>query len=72
MPLPIGDSVRACSPRAQRILRHPAVGVLVVYVIGLILRIDYTLRTHPPEAFISSDMALYMGVARKSPSRTSR
>ena len=53
------------SPRARHLLRHPAVGVLLVYVVGVILRVDYALRLHRPEAYISSDMSLYVNLARR-------
>jgi hypothetical protein len=40
------------------------VGVLLVYLFGVALRVDYTLHIHPPEAFVSSDMYLYVSIAR--------
>jgi 4-amino-4-deoxy-L-arabinose transferase-like glycosyltransferase len=53
------------SPRAHHVLRHPAVGALIVYVFGVLLRIEYSLHLHPPESFISSDMANYVNLARR-------
>ena len=53
------------SPRARHLLRHPAVGVLFVYVVGVLLRVDYALRTHRPEAYIASDMSMYLNLARR-------
>jgi Dolichyl-phosphate-mannose-protein mannosyltransferase len=52
------------SPRAHAVLRHPAVGVLLVYLLGIALRVQYT-ALHPPDAFISSDMAMYVSLARR-------
>lgn len=53
------------SPRAHAILRHPALGVLLVYILGIALRVNYTLTVHPPDAYVSSDMALYVSLARR-------
>jgi hypothetical protein len=53
------------SPRAHAILRHPALGVLLVYVLGIALRVNYTLSVHPPAAYVSSDMALYVSLAQR-------
>jgi len=52
------------SPRVHAILRHPAVGILLVYLFGIALRVDYKL-VHPPDAYISSDMAMYVSLARR-------
>src|ERR1700690_309981 len=51
--------------RVDAVLRHPILGVALVYVLGIALRLEYTLNVHPPEAFISSDMNLYVSLARK-------
>jgi hypothetical protein len=51
-------------PRLQAALRHPAVGVLLVYLFGVAVRIDYSLSIHPPEQFVASDMYLYVSLAR--------
>lgn len=51
--------------RVDAVLRHPALGVALVYALGIALRLEYTLNVHPPEAFISSDMNLYVSLARK-------
>ncbi len=47
------------------ILRHPAVGVFLVCLFGIALRVEYTLHLHPPEAFITSDMDMYVRFARR-------
>jgi 4-amino-4-deoxy-L-arabinose transferase-like glycosyltransferase len=56
---------RVLSPRVHAIVRHPAVGVFLVYLLGIALRAEYTLHVHPPEAFISSDMELYVSLAHR-------
>jgi hypothetical protein len=53
------------SPRVHAILKHPAVGVLLVYLLGIALRVNYTFYEHPPESFISSDMAMYVALAQR-------
>ena len=59
--------------RAQAVLRHPAVGVLLVYLVGVALRVNYTLNLHPPEAFVYSDMYLYVDTrAQLARARTPR
>jgi hypothetical protein len=40
------------------------VGVFLVYLLGIALRVDYT-NLHPPDAFIASDMAMYVSLARR-------
>jgi hypothetical protein len=52
-------------PRTHALLRHPAVGVFLVYLLGIALRVDYTLTVHPAAAYISSDMAMYVSLARR-------
>jgi hypothetical protein len=52
------------SPRAHAVLRHPAVGVLLIYLLGIALRLQYT-SLHPPDAYISSDMGMYVSLARR-------
>jgi hypothetical protein len=52
-------------PRTHAILRHPAVGVFLVYVLGIALRVDYTLNVHPAAAYVSSDMAMYVSLAQR-------
>jgi hypothetical protein len=52
-------------PRTHAILRHPAVGVFLVYLLGIALRVNYTFYVHPPESFISSDMDMYVRLARR-------
>jgi hypothetical protein len=49
----------------RAVLRHPAVGVLLVYLFGVGLRIDYTLYRHRPEAYVTSDMSLYVSLAKR-------
>jgi 4-amino-4-deoxy-L-arabinose transferase-like glycosyltransferase len=56
---------RVISPRGRRILQHPAVGALLAFAFGVVLRVEYSLHIHPPEAFISSDMELYVDLARR-------
>jgi 4-amino-4-deoxy-L-arabinose transferase-like glycosyltransferase len=53
------------SSRARAVLDHPILWVALIYLAGIILRVQYTLNVHPPEAQISSDMGLYVGLARK-------
>jgi 4-amino-4-deoxy-L-arabinose transferase-like glycosyltransferase len=57
------------SSRARAALENPAVWVALIYVVGVVLRIHYSLRIHPPEASISSDMSLYVDLARKLATR---
>jgi hypothetical protein len=52
-------------PRVHTILRHPGVGVALAYLVGVALRVKYTIDIHPPEAFVSSDMSLYVSLARR-------
>jgi hypothetical protein len=49
----------------RAVLRHPAVGVLLVYLFGVGLRVDYTLYRHRPEAYVSSDMSMYVSLAKR-------
>jgi 4-amino-4-deoxy-L-arabinose transferase-like glycosyltransferase len=44
--------------------------VVAVYAVGIILRVIYTLRIQPPEAFISSDMYFYVTLATRLASST--
>ncbi len=53
------------SPRVRAVLRHPALGVLLVYLFGVAVRVNYTLNFHPPADFISSDMGMYVALARR-------
>lgn len=53
------------SPRARAALEHPVLWVALIYLAGIALRVHYTVFVHPPEASISSDMGLYVGLARK-------
>lgn len=53
------------SPGVRAVLRHPALGVLLVYLLGVALRVNYTLSFHPPSNFISSDMSMYVALARR-------
>lgn len=53
------------NPRARAVLEHPALWVGLIYLAGVVLRVLYTLVLHPPEAMITSDMSLYIGLARK-------
>jgi hypothetical protein len=49
----------------QAALRHPAFGVLLIFVLGIAVRVQYTLYVSPPEAFIASDMKLYVDLAHR-------
>ena len=40
-------------------------GVLLAYLLGIALRVDYSLHVHRPEAFVDSDMHLYVALAQK-------
>lgn len=53
------------SPRVRAVLRHPALGVFLVYLFGAAVRVNYTLNFHPPADFITSDMEMYVALARK-------
>lgn len=57
-------------PRVRAVLRHPAVGVFFVYLLGIGLRVDYTLYRHRPESYVSSDMSLYVSLANRLRSST--
>ena len=46
-------------------LRHPGLLVLLVYLAGIALRVEYTLHVHHPTAFVESDMAIYVALARR-------
>lgn len=49
----------------MRVLRQPGLLVLLVYVVGIALRVEYTLHVHHPTAFVESDMAIYVALARR-------
>ena len=59
------QSERLSSPRLQAFLKHPGVGVALVYAVGIALRVMYSLDVHRPEAFVESDMQLYQQVAQR-------
>jgi hypothetical protein len=46
-------------------MRSPVLWGLLIYAAGVALRIDYSLHISPPEALISSDMGLYVALARR-------
>jgi len=46
------------------VLRHPGVGVALAYLVGIALRVRYSIDVHPAENFINSDMRLYVDTAR--------
>jgi hypothetical protein len=56
--------------RARALVMSPVLAVLLVYVIGVVVRVAYTLRIQRPQAFIYADMGLYVGLARKIASHT--
>jgi hypothetical protein len=49
----------------RRFVYNPVLWAVVIYALGVALRIDYTLRVSPPESLISSDMGLYVDLARR-------
>jgi len=56
---------RFLPPRARALLRTPWPWVVLVYLIGLALRVIYTLHIQRPESLILSDMELYVGTAKR-------
>jgi 4-amino-4-deoxy-L-arabinose transferase-like glycosyltransferase len=52
-------------PRLVAFLKSPVFLVALVYVVGVALRLEYTLHFHRPEAFVESDMHLYVTLARR-------
>jgi len=59
------------SLRARLLAVNPLIWVALVYACGVGIRLIYTLSIQPPEAFIYSDMGLYVGW-RAGSSPTSR
>jgi hypothetical protein len=53
------------TPRLRVLLRRPFVGVVFVYLVGIVLRAKYTIHVHPPASFVDSDMYLYVSLARR-------
>jgi hypothetical protein len=53
------------SRRLDAVLRHPVLGAALVYLVGIALRIRYTIDIHPPTAFVASDMSFYVDLARR-------
>jgi hypothetical protein len=53
------------SPRARAVLRHPGIGVLLAFLFGVLLRVEYTRHFHRPQDFIASDMEIYVNLARQ-------
>ena len=53
------------SPRARAWLTHPVLWVAVIYLAGVALRLQYSLRVQPPESLVSSDMSLYVQLAQR-------
>ncbi|HXU06508.1 MAG TPA: phospholipid carrier-dependent glycosyltransferase [Polyangia bacterium] len=53
------------SLRARLLAVNPLIWVALVYACGVGIRLIYTLSIQPPEAFIYSDMGLYVGLARR-------
>ena len=49
----------------RAVIRHPVFVVLLVYVVGVTLRVEYTLHVHHPEAYVTSDMQIYVALARR-------
>jgi hypothetical protein len=52
------------SPRLRAALGDPAVGAVLVYFVGIAIRLKYSIDLHPPTAFVHSDMSLYVDLAR--------
>ncbi len=52
-------------PRLVAFLKNPIFVVALVYVVGVALRVEYTLHFHRPEAYVESDMNLYVSLARR-------
>lgn len=49
----------------KRLLHNPTFWCLAIYGLGIWLRVDYSLNVNPPEAHVSSDMGLYVDLARR-------
>jgi hypothetical protein len=49
----------------KRLLYAPTFWCLAIYALGIWLRVDYSLNVNPPEAHVSSDMGLYVDLARR-------
>jgi hypothetical protein len=49
----------------RALLRNPLLWVLLVFVTGILLRVEYTLHVQPPESFVISDMRIYVDLARR-------
>jgi hypothetical protein len=52
-------------PRSRSVVDRPGLWVALVYACGIALRALYTYRAQNPIDFIYSDMALYVGLARR-------
>jgi 4-amino-4-deoxy-L-arabinose transferase-like glycosyltransferase len=53
------------SPRLVAIVKNPIFFAVLVYLVGVALRVEYSLNVHRPESFIESDMQLYVQLARR-------
>jgi hypothetical protein len=49
----------------RRFLYNPVPWAVLIYALGVALRIDYTLHVSPPESLVTSDMGLYVDLARR-------
>jgi len=63
--VPRFDVSRFVPPRVDAVLRSPALGAFFVYLVGVALRVRYTIDIHPPERFVDSDMYLYVTLAQR-------
>jgi len=59
------DASRVVPPRVDAILRSPALGAFLTYLVGVALRVRYTFDIHPPQRFVDSDMYFYTALARR-------
>lgn len=49
----------------RRFLYNPVLWAVVIYALGVALRLEYTLFISPPDSLITSDMGLYIDLARR-------
>jgi len=53
------------SARARAWLMHPVLWVAAIYLAGVGLRVQYAVQVQPPETVVSSDMLLYVSLAKR-------
>jgi hypothetical protein len=51
--------------RLRSLVSHPAFWTFGVWVLGIALRLEYTLRFNRPENFVYADMELYVSLAKR-------